>query len=135
LGTSNSTQTVLFNPFDTATNGGSVTLAAENGISFSAGVWTIAETGIYKIEVHAVVEHPLTTNPLDVFRFNKNSGTIIWSSNAAINVHGSVDPTMVSAGGIFSLSASDTIEFELQGRLATATRCLLGTIFSIHKIG
>jgi hypothetical protein len=134
LATSNSTQTVLFNPFDIVTNGGTITGNAEQGITFLDGVWTISKTGVYKIEVHAVIEHPLTTNPLDEFRFNKNSGTIIYDAPAVIQVHGSVDPTMVSAGGIFSLAAGDTIEFEMQGRLATATRCMLGTMFAIYRI-
>lgn len=120
-----------YNPFGT-NNGGAITTNSSSGISFnsSTGVLTIGQTGTYEIFIILFLEQNNLAE-LDNFEITQNGGTL-W--NADVFIHSSVDPVERTAGGIFDLTASDTIEMRIDSNSTNTLAAQTGCTFNIKRI-
>ena len=107
--------TSRYSPFDTTTNGGTVSIDSENGITFDSttGKFKIFKDGIYRIVVVANIRCPATGN-LQIFDIRKSSKGSITTIYTSDHVNSRGHTTYGNANILVDLSANDTIKLRME---------------------
>lgn len=89
------------------------TVLVDTENAYSLGVYTIPETGNWEFNISAVFNAASGFTACDIF-INSNSGTYLVHGQPCVSVS---DPTAVTvnAGGIFPLTAGDTVKISVFG--------------------